>query len=118
MCDLLQHNVGVPVHAYVHASSLALSPSRLAVTINHNSPSFLFASAEKSLDGLEDSFEEADGTKGVVFLREKSFRLSARYDATNEGIHDETPSNYKYKISNTYLVVDIGIHDRHQQLDD
>jgi len=94
MCDLLQHNVRVPVHAYVHASSLSLSPSRFAVTINHNSASFLFASAEKSLDGLEGSFEEADGTKEVVFFRGKSFRLSTRYGATNEEIHDETP-NYE-----------------------
>lgn len=77
MCDLLQHNIGVPMHAYVHVSSLSLS--RFAVTINHNSPSFLFASAEKSLGGLEDSFEEADGTKRVVFFRGK-FRLSIRYE--------------------------------------
>lgn len=106
------------MHAYVHTSFLSLSLSRLAVTINHNSPSFLFASAEKSLGGLEGSFEVADGTKGVVFFRGKSFRLSIRYDTANEGIHDETLLNYECEISNTNLIVNIDIHDLYQQLID
>ena len=104
--------VSLCMRTYMPPRTLSFSLSCLAVTINHNSVSFLFASAEKSLDGLKSSFEEADGTKGVVFYREKSFCLSTRYDASNEGIQSKTLPTYKYKFPNTNLVININIHNR------
>jgi len=103
---------GVPVHAYVHAPrmllslsislslSLSLSPLlRLSVTINHNSPSFPFASTEKSLGGPERSFEEPDGTKRAVFFRRKIISSVSVLRYVSEETRDETRSNYEYEIS-------------------